>query len=106
MTKRKVWRYTCEWCGKSNCSGGAIAKHELHCTKNPNRVCRMCARVGDKQATMAELLRAIQDAPIIQGHFEIGFKSLDPLRAETHNCPACILAALRQMEDDRSESVV
>lgn len=108
MKKRKVWRYTCDFCKKSNCSGGAIAKHELHCTKNPNRVCRMCARVGDKQATMDQLISAISYGVISKAETidllgeittipEMGEHKIDALRIVSHNCPACILSAIRQV---------
>ena len=42
MTKRKVWRYKCDHCRKSGCSGGAMKAHECRCFKNPERLCSMC----------------------------------------------------------------
>ncbi|MGE5512450.1 MAG: hypothetical protein ACM31O_14475 [Bacteroidota bacterium] len=86
MKKVKRWRYYCEYCRKSGCSGGHIARHERGCTANPNRECAMHGFVTTESAPdMPALLAAIEhDA------------KLTKLRAVAHNCPACILAALRQ----------
>ena len=98
MKKRKVWRYTCDFCGKSNCGGGAIAKHERHCTMNPQRICRMCAAVGEKQTPIAELKDALWNGPVTD-YYGVTQTGIEPLRIAAHNCPACILAALRQGDD-------
>ena len=115
MKRRQCWRYTCDFCKKSNCSASSIKQHELHCTMNPNRVCRMCARVGDKQAPMPDLIAAIRYAAVpgfeeykvedLGGDFgKIGVppmkvQKIDALRTVAHNCPACILAAMRQASE-------
>jgi len=41
MTRRQVWRYKCDFCKKSNCSGPSVKKHERGCTNNPARICGM-----------------------------------------------------------------
>lgn len=108
MKKRKVWRYTCEFCGKSSCSGGHTASHERHCTKNPQRICRMCARVGDAQSPIAELTAAIYYAPAPSPFFDdqpVVSRKLDRLRTVSHNCPACVLAALRQEVENHEDPV-
>ncbi len=97
MKKRLVWRYTCEFCKKANCSAPSIAKHELHCTKNPARVCRMCMRVGEKQPPISELIAAIHFVPVTEFlDIQIQERRLDRVRIAARNCPACILAAIRQ----------
>lgn len=98
MKKRKVWRYTCDFCKKSNCSGGSIASHELHCTKNPARVCRMCSRVGDTQRPIAELIAAIEYGPMPEFD-DLTERRIEKLRAVAHNCPACVLGAIRQVNE-------
>jgi len=120
VKKRKVWRYTCEFCGKSNCSASAMSTHERHCTKNPKRVCRMCQRVGDEQRPMAELIAAIRYTPIpgceeyqiidLGDGVKVGSprqfaRDIGELRRISHNCPACILAALRQVTEPADELV-
>jgi len=83
----KAWRYECEFCGKRNSSGSAMAKHEKHCTMNPNRKCRMCEHGAGGVADLVELMKLVptEKAP-----------SLDPLRDASEHCPACMYAALKQ----------
>jgi hypothetical protein len=119
------WRYYCDFCKKAGNSGFHLKKHEASCTLNPGRVCRMCAAIDGEQATMSVMLGALPDpekfmvtipaeyergfvaddwlcvseeraeidAAAIKPALEIGMKALRDL---TNNCPACILAALRQ----------
>ena len=92
MTKRKVWRYRCGFCKRSNCCGAAIATHERGCTANPERVCRMCAHADYQQKPIATLVG------VLRAHVEDEDwpKALGELRQSAHGCPACILAAIRQ----------
>lgn len=90
MTKRQVWQYWCSFCGKHNLSAASIAKHEKHCTANPARVCRMCKASGGEQLPIAELIACIDLRKADQG--------LSDLTDASGNCPACILATLRQCE--------
>jgi hypothetical protein len=118
MIRKKVWRYYCEFCKKSNCSGGSISKHEKHCTMNPNRICRMCKMVDHEQQKIENLLSILPNPDDYRdvefhdyGSFDViemveveVFNGLDlavdkvlpKLREITGNCPACILASLRQ----------
>lgn len=100
MKRRRCWRYQCDHCKKAGCSGGHIARHERACTANPNRVCRMCALVGETHKPMTELFAPIATAvefftPKPGEPDEIDVRGLREL---TKNCPACILAALRQFK--------
>jgi hypothetical protein len=105
MTSRKVTQYKCDFCGKRKYSSPAMKKHEKHCTLNPNRSCRMCDIVHVKH-NMGELL-AILPPPIRKENDEWGDNvtllnrteietALVELRELADECPACILAALRQ----------
>lgn len=93
MKKIKKWRYYCEFCKKSGASAYHMQKHEDHCTMNPRRRCGMCeADPGGDMVTkpMEDLITAL----LCQGNdYE---KGLEVLREVTGNCPACILAAIRQ----------
>ena len=83
-----------------------MRKHELHCTKNPLRECRVCKMVAGEQKPIAELL-ALLPKPVSRED-EYGFvvfnkdttenvnAALPSLRDACENCPACIIAALRQ----------
>lgn len=87
MTRRQVYRYYCEFCKKAGCSGGHIRKHEKGCTANPGRVCGLCAHVKADQAPLADLASAFDKS---QKDF-----GLTRARELSHNCPACILSAIR-----------
>ncbi len=105
MRRRKVWRYYCEFCKKSNCSAASISRHEKRCTLNPDRHCGMCAVAELGQKPMSVLVDLLADITIKEKRGEYGIdialggdmdEALERLRDETENCPACILAALRQ----------
>ena len=106
MRKEKKWVYYCEFCKKSGRSGGHIAKHEKRCTMNPNRHCGMCAMDDDiEQVPMPGLLAVLPDVTdcwtenrygrsfMVPDSFKEAFSNL---REKVENCPACLLAALRQ----------
>ena len=86
MRSKKVWRYYCEYCKKSGCNKFYLERHEKHCTMNPNRECRFCKIIEKEddieKLPMDKLIELVPD--------------LDKLREATNNCPACILAAIRQ----------
>lgn len=80
MRKKRVWRYYCDFCKHAKCR--SVEKHEAHCTANPNRLCGMCKWDRKEPKPIAELKAALT-------------KGLETLRQVTQ-CPACILAAIRQ----------
>lgn len=92
MTKRRVWRYKCDFCKKSGCSGGHIARHERSCTANPNRICRMHAHTGEVQPALPTLIDLVR-ANIVGSD---GTAATGKLREACHSCPVCMLSALRQ----------
>ncbi len=106
MKKVMRWRYYCEFCKKSGGSRYHIENHEKHCTMNPNRVCGMCGRCGDldeliailpsaDQCREARTLDEIVESP--ESCTEIAINKIMPqLRTAADDCPACILATLRQ----------
>jgi hypothetical protein len=87
MRKKKVWRYYCEYCKKSNCNPASMKKHEAGCTNNPGRICGLCKITGEEQKPIGELITILGNG---------SDKELERLRAKTNNCPTCILAAIRQ----------
>lgn len=78
------WRHYCDFCKKQGAAKHHIAKHEMHCCKNPNRVCGTCNLFELEQQPMAELV-GVLDA-----------SGLDALKEFAQGCPACILAAICQ----------
>jgi hypothetical protein len=88
MKVTTVKKYTCDFCRKSKYTPHSMRLHEKHCTMNPQRECRMCYLFySNSTAPIDELIKILGD-----GSNE-NFKSL---RDYVGNCPACILAALRQ----------
>ena len=101
MKQVKRWRYYCDYCKKSGGSKWHMERHERGCTNNPNRVCGMCSDAQDC-ADLSELIKIVTDSirhletetwSIIDSTTEE--KVIASLR-ELTDCPACILAALRQ----------
>ena len=114
MITKKVNRYYCEFCKKSGCNISVIRKHELACTLNPNRICRVCKmdhgdwtqREGE-QKPLTDLLVLLPDPSsyLVSDRWGEGFSNtltdivnsvLPKLREISGDCPACIMAALRQ----------
>ncbi len=86
-----------------------MSRHEKSCTLNPNRTCRVCQVVGLKPLPLAELIsfaRKHAEPEKIQlpmEDVELGLPTLTGwtipvFRGRCGNCPACILAALRQAD--------
>jgi len=104
MQRKKVWRYYCEYCGKANCSAGHMRQHERNCTMNPDRYCRMCNAFSKHQGLQdaTDILRK-NAVPGIEWEDQVrdyidqnGPQVIERVRDTLENCPACILAALRQ----------
>lgn len=110
---RVVKQYCCEFCRKRGLSASHMAKHESSCTLNPNRVCRVCKMDwgGERtQKPITELMALLPDPKDYKHYGELivfdkatgeSFgkvvnSHLTELRQATGNCPACIMAALRQ----------
>ncbi len=90
MKQKKVWRYYCDFCGKGGLVKHWMAKHEVSCTANPERLCRLHghATPGNKQPAVKDLIAQFDSRKP-----DCGMKEL---REMAGNCPACILAAIRQ----------
>jgi hypothetical protein len=110
MKTKKVNRYECDFCHKRGLSASHMAKHESSCTMNPNRKCRVCAMGWGQHAPnerdqkpIAELIALLPDPKDFAEDGALSAllkrqtnKVLPQLRAACDNCPACIMAALRQ----------
>ena len=109
-TKMTRTRCECDYCGKKNWSQGYMRKHELHCTMNPERQCRVCKMVESEQVPIDKLLALLPDPSPYGRETPEGWCYVDEsftlvvnvalpaLRDACGNCPACILAALRQRD--------
>lgn len=90
MKRKQVWRYYCEHCGKGGCSASHMRDHEDCCTANPNRFCNLHVHTGEDQPSIPELIAALTSCG------ENWKNGMNKLREVSHNCPVCILSALRQ----------
>lgn len=110
MITKKVTRYYCEHCKKAGGAAYYMQRHEEHCTLNPNRKCRACLLLdgGGTYGRMAEIALILPaENPFKLPYSEQSGKKehvflkeleqiLPALREATDNCPACIMAILRQ----------
>lgn len=88
MIKKKVWRYYCEFCGKSGQNPSCIRRHEASCCRNPGRVCFLHDDAGIEQPALQSLIDGLK--PLT---FDDGLRWLE---SEADCCPACMLAAILQ----------
>lgn len=122
MKRKQVWQYSCDFCKRKKLSASAISNHEKHCTMNPNRECRVCKMVEDDRdadfvpVPLPSLIALLPDSSAFHEaadaygrwdegspYFQISDKlqdavaeALPALRKAAGDCPACIMAALRQ----------
>jgi hypothetical protein len=107
MRQKRVLRYWCDFCKKAGGSAFHMKNHEKHCTLNPDRECKVCLMINDtsKPIPMSELLEILPDPSNYnkeyseEGHrslYALTLVALPILRDKVNNCPACIMAALRQ----------
>lgn len=98
MKSKQVWRHRCDFCKKASLNKPAMAKHELHCTGNPNRKCRMCDIIGEPQVLLQQLVNTLNGCS-----YENEKDKLQDLRRKSNGCPACMLAAIRRVTDSAEE---
>ena len=108
MKTRQVKQYICDFCGKKGLSSGHMRKHERHCTKNPERICRMCKTLGVEQRPIADLTAILPDPAEYATEDEWGWSGyndrlftdtdavMPKLKDLVSDCPMCVMAALRQ----------
>ncbi len=110
MRKKQIWRFYCEHCKKSGGSSYYMHRHEERCTLNPTRICGMCKTMDNEQPELSKLIALLPNPDnyrvqreeegfnfeSLVGLDEAVIKVLPSLRDMSANCPACILAALRQ----------
>lgn len=96
MKTKKVLRHYCDFCGKGMFKKPAMEEHEALCTMNPKRKCWLCEGVN-LEPIVAEIKRRENSVEVEQYELiKISSENLKWLREQVKNCPACILAALRQ----------
>lgn len=117
MIKKMRPRYYCEHCKKSGGSAHHMRNHEQSCTLNPDRKCGMC----QMSAFAADYLKWSGDStcdliammPPFEPQGPEGYGNDEKIRAyiaecnaaigrirERTECPACMLATLRQWSNN------
>jgi hypothetical protein len=106
MRTKTVKRHWCDFCNKAGLQAHAMTKHERHCTMNPARACRTCRLIDGGNGPDADGLRALvailPTDPVpswgdeLRAFLETVDASIPLLRAAAGDCPACMLAAIRQ----------
>lgn len=107
MLWKMVKLYSCGFCGKSGLSASHMSRHEKHCTANPDRICRMCALVGEKPINLKAAivtLPKLTDFDGVEDEFgHVSYIGLEDAIKEPFAqivkqaaCPACTLAIIRQ----------
>lgn len=107
MKTKTATRYYCDYCERSSDSASHMARHEKHCTMNPERQCRVCGFLELHQKPMIVLRGCFPIKTDVMVQDEFGYtvtylgslkigEGLTKLRELTENCPACILATIRQ----------
>lgn len=105
MKRKKVWRYYCEYCGKSAAAAGHMATHERGCTLNPGRKCRVCHTARDYMAitklipardllTSERHLAAMSPAERVALNEEYKVITCDISQA-VNECPMCMFTVMR-----------
>ena len=104
-------RYYCDHCKKAGGSSGHMKRHEAGCTANPARVCGVCRAAGISAQPLPDLIALARKLATWHVGFEeegpahgsLDAEAMKALREAADNCPACILAALRQSRCGSSE---
>lgn len=93
-------RYYCDFCKKSGGAAGHIKKHESACTMNPSRVCKLCGYLEneptDFQALYSKTRELMTRTDLVDQDGFFTAKFVSELRTAAGECPACMLAAIRQ----------
>jgi len=104
IVKKNV--YYCEFCKKKGLNKGIIANHELHCTGNINRKCRMCEKIGIQQKNLSLLVEKYKNTYTIENFMSEGCNeikviwkaspvTIDDILDDVGDCPMCALSVLR-----------
>lgn len=97
--------YYCDFCKKKGLSAPVIARHEKHCTANPDRECKPCKESRDIKTFIEKLKSRFEIKETIDQYTgftnqEVIWKgypiTLIEILEFTDECPNCTLAVLRQ----------
>lgn len=98
----------CDFCKKRYLSKYFMAKHEKHCTANPNRECNICgyplSASSVERFNNAYKITEYGEGVTYEFHVKWLKKfTIEDIKEEVENCPACTLAILRVCGLNRGE---
>lgn len=113
MTTVKKNVYYCEFCKKRSLAAHSTRAHEMHCTNNPNRKCRLSCKETGSSFNIGEIVQEFKsrftlEPYILEDHegnkYGEGLKvvwtgapiTLKEVRERVDDCPNCVLAIIRQ----------
>jgi len=88
-------QYYCDYCKKNGGSRHHMERHEKACTANPKRVCRVCGQKGISD----DVRKFLSGVDVLKTYEDSAYRDqvLSDFREVTEYCPACMLAAVRQI---------
>lgn len=102
--------YYCEFCKKHSLSISSMNKHEKHCIKNLDRVCRLCKILGGEPLSKKDKLEIIEKIKSMmsypQGKEEYGINTTEVKQPDIkeiikmvsekgwEGCPNCLLSII------------
>ena len=97
MYTKKKTIYYCDYCKKHSMRN--LSKHELSCTLNPKRLCKMCKLLGYHDHTLVDdIIARICAIPSVDDGS--GYKHIkiddNTLYKDIDGCPACVSTIVRR----------
>ena len=110
MTKKQVWQYKCDHCGKKKYTPQSMARHEAGCCRNPTRYCDLCEQQWPRPELLAPLAGAREKLNALFPNFSeyddegddipeyavIAKTYVNAVDYEAAGCPLCMMAAIIQ----------
>jgi hypothetical protein len=90
--------YYCDYCKKKMFVKSAMEKHELCCTANINRHCKMCDLMGaenDIKDIIQKTEKTLAGKYTLCMDIEDDKKTFDEIFDTLNRCPACMLTVMR-----------
>ena len=85
--------YYCDYCNKHGLR--SLAEHEKHCTKNPNRDCRLECDTIDLPDLIEKYRKQLITVDSLGFVDFVEMPDIKDIKADTGNCPNCTLTILR-----------
>lgn len=99
--------YYCEYCKKKSLRKDVIQKHEIYCTMNPGRRCKICEMGEFETKPLSELLeltKKYNKLEVIDNGYgyaievdgSLTVEEFEEIRGFVGICPCCLMAVIKQ----------